>query len=209
MAVKVPPVLPTVAFPSSFIEPRPTIPKCQIIVNVIQRLIQRRILAGNRTQFAAISLFRKRFLSKATKILLYKTLIRPTVAYDAETWSMTKEEQALFIFERKIFRRIYGPKCEDENRPRRPRERGEVQPYSFFNLGARWGWVLNATPRPLHPREIPGTHCIGSRVGRKIWVRKISPPTGIRYPDRKARKDSLYRLSYRGPPFQTKCSSKW
>jgi len=28
MAVKVPPVLPTVAFPSSFIEPRPTIPKC-------------------------------------------------------------------------------------------------------------------------------------------------------------------------------------
>jgi hypothetical protein len=24
-----------------------------------------------------------------------------------------KEEQAVLIFERKIFRRIYGPKCED------------------------------------------------------------------------------------------------
>jgi len=22
---------------------------------------------------------------------------------------------------------------------------------SFFNLGARWGWVVNATPRPLYP----------------------------------------------------------
>jgi hypothetical protein len=25
--------------------------------------------------------------------------------------------------------------------------------YSFFNLGIRWGWVVNATPRPLYPRE--------------------------------------------------------
>jgi hypothetical protein len=23
----------------------------------------------------------------------------------------------------------------------------------FFNLGARWGWVVNATLRPLYPRE--------------------------------------------------------
>jgi hypothetical protein len=25
--------------------------------------------------------------------------------------------------------------------------------YSFFNLGARWRWVVNATPRPLYFRE--------------------------------------------------------
>jgi hypothetical protein len=25
----------------------------------------------------------------------------------------------------------------------------EVELYSFFNLGVRWGWVVNVTPRPL------------------------------------------------------------
>ena len=30
-----------------------------------------------------------------------------------------------------------------------------------FNLGARQGWVVNSTPRPLYPQERPGTHCIG------------------------------------------------
>jgi len=41
--------------------------------NSAQKEIQRRILAGNRTYFAAISLFRNKLLSRATKIRLYKT----------------------------------------------------------------------------------------------------------------------------------------
>ena len=42
--------------------------------NSVQEDIQRRIWAGNTTYFAAVSLFRNRLLSRATKIRLYKTL---------------------------------------------------------------------------------------------------------------------------------------
>jgi len=68
----------------------------------------------------------------------------------------------------------------------------------FLNLGARWGYVVNATPRPLFTlgklcRRLGGTHGWSGRV------RKISPPDGIRSSDRPARSESLYRLSYSGP----------
>ena len=43
---------------------------------------------------------------------------------------------------------------------------------------------------------------LGRPQGRSGRVRKTSPPTGIRSPDRPARSESLYRLSYPGP--QTK-----
>jgi hypothetical protein len=41
------------------------------------------------------------------------------------------------------------------NRPQRPRGGVEVQLYSFFNLGSRRRWVVNATPRPLYPGKDP------------------------------------------------------
>jgi len=75
--------------------------------NSVEKEMQRRILACNRTYFAAISLFRSRFLSRATKIVLYKAPIRPVVSNGAEAWTLTKkEEQALLIFERKIRARV-------------------------------------------------------------------------------------------------------
>jgi len=82
--------------------------------NSVEKEIQRCILASNRTYFATISLFRNQLLFSATKIISYKTLIRQVISYGAEAWTLTKkEEQALLIFERKIFRRIYGAKYEN------------------------------------------------------------------------------------------------
>jgi hypothetical protein len=34
----------------------------------------------------------------------------------------------------------------------------------FLNLGARRGWMVSTTPRPLYPRERLGTHCTGGWV---------------------------------------------
>jgi hypothetical protein len=44
------------------------------------------------------------------------------------------------------------------------------------------GWVVNAKPRPLYPREIPGTHCIGGWVGPMAGLYecgKSRPPPGF------------------------------
>ena len=35
------------------------------------------------------------------------------MSYGVKAWTLTKKEQALLILERKIFRRIYGPKHEN------------------------------------------------------------------------------------------------
>ena len=61
------------------------------IGNSATKDIQRRILASNRIYFAAKSLFRSRPLSRATKVILYKTPIRPVVSYGAEAWTLTEK----------------------------------------------------------------------------------------------------------------------
>ena len=54
--------------------------------------------------------FRSQFLSIKNKIKLYKTLIRPMLAYGSETWVLSKSDKAIFgVFERKILRAIFGP----------------------------------------------------------------------------------------------------
>jgi hypothetical protein len=52
----------------------------------------------------------------------------------------------------------------------------------FLNLGARTGWVVSTTPRPLYPRERPGTHCTGGWVGLRVGLdvcEKSRPQSGF------------------------------
>jgi hypothetical protein len=47
------------------------------------------------------------------KIRTYKTVIRPVILYGSETWTITgKVASTLMTWERKILRKMYGPKCE-------------------------------------------------------------------------------------------------
>ena len=59
------------------------------------------------------------------------------------------------------------------------------------------------TALPLGKTQYPLFRRLGAPQGRSGRVRKISPPTGIRSPDRPARSESLYRLSFPCPPRAT------
>ena len=43
------------------------------------------------------------------------------------------------------------------------------------------GWVVSATPRPVYPRERPGTHCIGGWAPGTIrtGAENLAPPPGF------------------------------
>jgi hypothetical protein len=68
----------------------------------------------------------------------------------------------------------------------------------FLNFGARRGWVVSTTPRPLYPEKepIPIVQEAGWASGSVWTCAKNLTPTGIRTPDRAARSQSLYLLSY-------------
>jgi len=60
------------------------------------------------------------------------------------------------------------------------KEGEEVQLYSFFNLGVRWGWVVNTTSRPLYPSErdsVPIVQEVRWAPG-PVWTvaENLSPP---------------------------------
>jgi hypothetical protein len=67
-------------------------------------------MAGNRCYCAFQKLLRSSLISRGTKIRIYRTVIRPTVMYGADTWVLTNAYgNALNIWERKILRKIFGP----------------------------------------------------------------------------------------------------
>jgi predicted DNA binding protein len=74
------------------------------------KCIKERIQAENRAYYANLQMLKSKSISTRSKLQICKTLIRPTVTYGAETWTLTvTEENALRRFGRKVLRKIYGP----------------------------------------------------------------------------------------------------
>jgi hypothetical protein len=72
--------------------------------------VNARLTVASRAYCGLQNHMKSRIISRNTKTLLYKTLIRPVLAYRAGTRVLTKQdEHHLSILERKIRRRIYGP----------------------------------------------------------------------------------------------------
>jgi hypothetical protein len=77
--------------------------------NEILPEIRRRLAAANKAYFGLRHLLLSNFLSRKTKLLIYKTLIRPVLTYASETWTLTvKEERLLGLFERRVLRSVFG-----------------------------------------------------------------------------------------------------
>lgn len=72
--------------------------------------IKEKIITTNKVYYANKKLLKNKLLSRKSKMRIYRTIIRPTMMYAAETLSMTKkQEEDLRIIERKILRTILGP----------------------------------------------------------------------------------------------------
>jgi hypothetical protein len=87
------------------------------------------------------------------------------------------------------------------NRTKSSEREGRNISLSFFDLGTRMGgWSASRSGcfTPINTRYQLYRR-LGVLQGRSGRVRKISPPTRNRSPDRPACSQSLYRLSYPGP----------
>jgi hypothetical protein len=105
------------------------------------------------------------------------------VSYGEEAWTLTKkEEQALLIFERKVFRRIYGPKYDNgEWKSRTNRELEEMskgENIVKWIKGQRISWLghpermeEDRMPKKIITQEPERTRRRGRR--RKGWKEEV------------------------------------
>jgi hypothetical protein len=80
----------------------------------IHEEIKSRLNLGNACHNSVQNLLTSCLLSKNLQIKTYKTIILPVVLYGCETQSLTlREEHRLLLSEKRVLRRIFGPKREE------------------------------------------------------------------------------------------------
>ena len=82
--------------------------------NAIQTEIKSRMKLENACYNSVQNILSSSLLSKNLEVKIYRTLILPVVLYGCETWSLTlREEHRLMVFEKRVLRRIFGPKRDE------------------------------------------------------------------------------------------------
>jgi len=82
--------------------------------NSIQEEIKSTLKSGKACYHSMQNLLSSGLLSKYTKIKIYRKIIMPVVLYGCETWSLTLREKCrLRVFEKRVLRRIFGPKRDE------------------------------------------------------------------------------------------------
>ena len=131
--------------------------------NELDTEINERIAGGNRCYHALASVMKSRTISRRTKIRTYNIVIKPTVLYGCETWTLTKQrEKRLEIFENNILRRILGPVYDEEEGRWRRRHNREIrdqtgQPYiqdEVRGRRARWAGHCIRMESDRLPRKV-------------------------------------------------------
>lgn len=129
--------------------------------NRVSLEVSQRIVKANRCYFGLRRHLRSSDLTRQTKCLLYKTLIRPVLTYGSETWTLTSsEEKEVAVFERKILRRIFGAVREGDHWRRRYNREvyelfGEPDITRIIKLGRlRWAGHVARMPDGEVPRKL-------------------------------------------------------
>jgi hypothetical protein len=82
--------------------------------NHMHEEIKSNLNSGKTCYHSVQSLLSSGLLTKNLKVKIHKTVILPVVLYGCETWSLTlREEHRLRVFEKRVLRRIFGPKRDE------------------------------------------------------------------------------------------------
>lgn len=97
--------------------------------------INKRLQSGSRAMSSLKGVMLSKMVSRRVKVRVYKTVIRPTVLYGAETWVVNKKiENKLLIWERKILRRIFGGQKDESGQWKRRTNENIYEMYSDPNI---------------------------------------------------------------------------
>ena len=122
-------------------------------------------------------------LSRNAKKKIYRTVIRPIVTYASENWCMVKDDERMIsTWERKILRRIYGPKFENGEW----QSRGNMELYGLYQepqiVGVikssrlRWAGHIERSEESTLLSRIYRDHPGGKRCverPRKKWINDV------------------------------------